>query len=449
MARSISRRHFLKSTAAAAAIPFLYPRMTRADEAKKLRVASVGIGGMGWNDVRSIASGNAKIVAICDVDKNNIATVAKQFPDARVYSDFRELLKKEASEIDAVQVSTPDHMHAPIAMSAINLGKHVYCQKPMAHEVYECRQLAKAAADKKVVTQMGIQIHSHIAYRMATQMIQEGVIGKVSEVHSWSNKEWGGPKEGRPANSDPVPETLNWDLWIGTAPERPFVSKIYHQSNWRKWIDFGTGTQGDMACHIVDPVFSALKLTAPTVVSADGPAPWPENWPLAGTAHYEFPGTEYTTGTLKYTWYNGARKPDVALLLGEAESTRANPKPLTKLPDQGSVFIGEKGNMLLEHVGGARFFPYDKFVGTKKPELKNVDHYHSWVDAALGNGQTGAPFSYSAPLTETVLLGLVASFFPGEKMMWNSEKMVFADHEKANAHLRRTYRKGWEIEGLS
>ena len=448
MARLISRRNFLKASAATAAIPFLFPRMTRADEAKKLRVASVGVGGMGGNDIRNIASGNAKIIAICDVDKNNVAAAAKLFPDARVYSDFREMFKKEASEIDAVQVSTPDHMHAPIAMTAINLGKHVYCQKPMAHEIYECRQLAKAAAAKKVVTQMGIQIHSSIAYRMAVQMIQEGIIGKVSEVHSWSSKEWGSTT-GRPDHSDPVPENLNWDLWIGTAPERPFVKGIYHQSNWRKWADFGTGTQGDMACHIVDPVYSALKLTAPTLVWADGPAPYPETWPMAGTAHYEFPGTAYTTDTLKYTWYNGARRPDVSLLLGEKESTRANPKPLVKLPDQGSVFVGEKGNMLLEHVAGPRFFPYEKFVGTKKPDLKNVDHYHSWVDAALGNGETGASFAYAAPLTECVLMGLVASYEPNEKMIWNSEKLVFPDHEKATARLRRTYRKGWEVEGLS
>ena len=440
MAKNLSRRHFLKTAgAAAAAIPFLYPRMTRADEAKKLRVASIGVGGMGWNDIRTIhGSGKANIVAICDVDKNNIATAAKMFPDAHVYSDFRELFKKEGSEIDAVQVSTPDHMHAPIAMTAINLGKHVYCQKPMAHEIYECRQLAKAAAAKKVVTQMGIQIHSHIAYRMAAQMIQEGVIGKVSEVHSWSNKVWAGPKEGRPDRKDPVPANLDWELWLGVAPERPFVEKIYHQANWRGWVDFGTGTQGDMACHIVDPVYTSLKLTGPTLVWAEGPSPNPETWAQLGTAHYEFPGTPFTTDTLKYTWYNGARKPDLALAPGEK-----------KLPDQGSVFVGDKGTMLLEHVGGPRLLPKENFVGVKKPELKNIDHYHQWVEACLGQGETTTPFSYSGPLTEGVLLGLVASYFPTEKLKWDSEKLVFPEHEKATAHLRRTYRKGWEIEGLS
>jgi len=424
--------------------------MTRADDAKKLRVASCGIGGMGWSDINNIhSSGKATIVAICDVDKHNIANAAKKFPDARVYSDFREMLAKEAKEIDAVQVSTPDHMHAPIAMTAMNLGKHVYVQKPMAHEVYECRQLAKVAAEKKLVTQMGIQIHAHIAYRSAVQMIQEGIIGKVTEVHSWSNKEWGGPKEGRPATSDPVPENLNWELWLGTAPERPYAKGVYHQSNWRKWVDFGTGTQGDMACHIVDPVFSALKLTHPTLVWSEGPTPWPENWPLAGTVHYEFPATEFTAGPLKYTWYNGQRKPDVALLLGEAETKRTNPKPQVTYPGQGSIFVGEKGNLLLEHIGGARLYPYEKFVGTKKPDLKNVDHYHQWVSACLGDGTTGAPFSYSAPLTEAVLMGLVTSYFPGEKMNWDTDKLMFTNHEKANTKLRRTYRKGWEVEGLS
>ena len=171
--------------------------------------------------------------------------------------------------------------------------------------------------------------------------------------------------------------------------------------------------------------------------------------PLAGTAHYQFPSTPYTTQDFKFTWYNGARKPSVDLLLGEKDSKRANPKPMTKLPDQGSVFVGEKGNMLLEHVAGPRFFPYDQFVGTKKPDLKNVDHYHQWVNAALGTTEASAPFSYAAPLTEGVLLGLVASYFPNEKLKWDAEKMAFNDNDKANSRLRRTYRKGWEVEGLS
>ena len=439
MSKYISRRRFLHSSAGAlAGLSMIIPRITRGDEAKKLRVASVGVGGMGWNDIRTIAgSGKATIVAICDVDKHNIAQAAKQFPDARVYSDFRQMFAKEAKEIDAVQVSTPDHMHAPIAMTAMRLGKHVYCQKPMAHEIFECRAMAKIATEKKLVTQMGIQIHSHVAYRMAALMIQDGVIGKVSAVHSWSEKVWAGPKEGRPARTDPVPDSLDWDLWLGVAPERPFVKEIYHQSNWRGWVDFGTGTQGDMACHIVDPVFNCLKLSAPTSVTAEGPPPNPETWAKLGVAHYEFPGTPYTTETLKFTWYNGDRRPDLELAPGEK-----------KLPGQGSIFVGEKGNMLLEHVAGPKFLPKEKFAGIKRPDLKNVDHYHQWVGACLGDGESSTPFSYSGPLTEGVLLGLAASYFPNEKLSWNSEKLMFNDHAKANEHLRRVYRKGWEVEGL-
>src|SRR3972149_5561639 len=256
-----TRRSFLKQTAAIAGLAAFMPRLSLGNSANsRLQHASIGVGGMGWSDLNSILNGGAtEIVAICDVDADSPPKAAEKLPNARKYRDWRELLEREADKIDSVNVSTPDHMHAPIAMSAIRLGKHVYCQKPLTHTVYEARQLTLAARQANVVTQMGIQIHADVTYRMAVRIIQDGAIGKIKEWHSWQGS--GHPGGGRPEGQDPVPPNLDWDKWIGVAPMRPYKKDIYHPARWRGWREFGSGVMGDFACHIFDPVFTALELS--------------------------------------------------------------------------------------------------------------------------------------------------------------------------------------------
>jgi hypothetical protein len=315
----------------------------------------------------------------------------------------------------------------------------VYGQKPLAHDIYEVRRLTETARKKKLVTQMGIQIHSRAEYKTAVQLVQTGAFGKVKEVHSWSNKKWG-DMDSKPEHEDPVPETLNWDMWIGTMAKRPFIKDYYHPVNWRKRIDFGTATFGDMGCHIYDPVFSALQLTAPTSVRSEGPPPTQYNWAINAIVHYTFPGTPYSEGkTVKVTWYDGDAKPpqDVQALLGDH-----------KLPEQGSIFIGTKGVMLLEHVGKPILLPEAQFTGFEMPKIESVSHYHEFVDAVMGKGKTSASFDYAGPLTETVLLGPLATRFPNTTLEWDPKKLKF-DNSEASVYVRRAYRKGWEVKGLS
>ncbi|MGI9457727.1 MAG: Gfo/Idh/MocA family oxidoreductase, partial [Aeoliella sp.] len=257
---TVNRRRFLQATLAATAPLLLSRRCFAASPNETLNLASVGVGGKGWSDLTSSAAGkNVRVVALCDVDANNLGHAASKFTDAAKFADYRRMFDKTAGDIDAVLVSTPDHRHAPVALAAMALGKHVHVQKPLANSLSDLRQMQEMAADNpNLVTQMGTQIHSHEAYRTGAAMIREGAIGKVSEAHLWVGKSWVGPKTGRPDKTDPVPPHLDWDLWLGASPERPYVDKIYHPASWRGWKDFGAGTLGDMGCHIFDPVFSAL-----------------------------------------------------------------------------------------------------------------------------------------------------------------------------------------------
>src|SRR4051812_40317336 len=296
--RSYSRRSFLKGAAAAALTgPFFIERLLSAPPSERVLHASFGAGGMARSDLGSISSyPNVQLVAVADVEPARGEDLKKKWPDLRIYTDWRELLDKE-KELTSVNVSTPDHMHAPIGMSAMQRGLHVYGQKPLTHDLYETRRLTEMARKKKLVTQMGIQIHSESAYRLAVQLVQDGAIGKIKEVHTWSSKKWGDP-EPRPDRNDPVPAGFNWDLWLGVCAARPFVGNgYYHPGNWRKRLDFGTGTFGDMGCHIYDPVFKALALTAPETVRSEGAAPNEHSWATDAIIHYVFPGTQFTADT--------------------------------------------------------------------------------------------------------------------------------------------------------
>jgi predicted dehydrogenase len=354
-----------------------------------------------------------------------------------VYDDFRTLLDKEKG-LHSVNVSTPDHMHAPIGMTAMQRGLHVYGQKPLTQTIYEARRMAEVAAEKKLVTQMGIQIHSHPVHKRVVQLVHDGAIGKVKEVYSWSGKSWGDTAP-KPTRTDPVPAGLDWDKWLGVAADRPFIGGgYYHPGNWRKRLDFGTGTFGDMGCHILDPVFGALGVGNPLSIRSALPGPNADNWSLDVEVTYVFPGTRYTTDTVALTWYNGNARPpaDVQKLVGR------------KLNDQGSVYVGTAGVMYSPYIAEPVLLPADKYQGFKMPEVKGDDHYLQFVEAVRGNAATSAPFRYAGPLTEMVLLGCLATRFPKTDLKWDTKALKVTNVAEANQYVRKTYRKGWEVPGL-
>ncbi len=437
MTKSLSRRRFLELSGAGASALALGPQFLSAGAGRaKLRHAVVGCGGMGGSDMNALASHpDLQIVALCDVDLKNLDSATKKFPNAKTYRDFRKMFAEMADEIDTVNVGTPDHMHAAIAMTAMNKGKHVYCQKPLTHDVYESRRLMEVAREKKLVTQMGIQVHSSKEYRLAVRLIQDGAIGKVKEVHSWSSKKWGhdGP---RPEGEDPVPPNLDWDLWIGTAPMRPYKKNQYHSMNWRKWTDFGCGTMGDMSIHILDPIAGALALTQPKTILSESDAPPPDSFATKNIVKYTFPGTKFTVDPFPLTWYDGDATPSI------------KGWPVEKLPDQGSMFVGEKGFMLLPHVAKPQLLPVETFKDYAVPDVKGDNHWHQFVNAVKGEGTTSASFAYAGPLTEFVLLGVLANRVPGKLLTWNAADLKLEGSPEASALLRRKYRKGWEVENL-
>lgn len=435
----MNRRSFLQSTAVA---PFFVREMLSKPPSGKLRLAAFGASNMAYVTLQQIARNpNVELVCAAEVDSSRLGQLKQNFPNARVYQDWRAMLKKERKNLDIACVGTPDHMHAPIAMSAMRQGLHVYVQKPLAHDIFEIRRLTEFARAKGLVTQMGIQQHSAREYQTAVQVIQSGAIGKVKEVHSWSNKKWGDPTP-MPDRSDPVPPSLDWDQWLGVMAKRPFIGdQYYHPMNWRKRIDFGTATFGDMGCHIYDPVFGSLRLTAAVSVRSEGPAPGQHSWALDSKIHYVFPGTDVTDGkTVAVTWYDGDQKPpqEVQALIG----TR-------KWPDQGSMFLGTKGIMLLPHTAMPILLPEGDFADFKMPQIEPVNHYFQFVEAVRGNGKTTTLFDYSGPLTEAVLLGPLATRFPQTTLEWNAARMKFTNSPEATRYVRREYRAGWHIKGLS
>ncbi len=444
----LKRRDFLKTTAIGS-FPAFMPKLSMAQSANgKLAHACIGCNGMGTGDRQNLASHDKiEIVALCDVDTARMAEARKEHPNARVYQDWRELLEKEGDKIDSVNVTVPDHMHASIAMAALKRGKHVYCQKPLTHDVAEARALRLAAEEAGVVTQMGNQIQSAIEYRMAVQMIKDGVVGKIKEIHAWSGAQF--PQRGRPAGSDPIPETLNWDMWLGSAPERPYKKGLYHDFNWRGWQDFGGGAIGDFGCHILDTPFKAMGFKAPTSIKATVPDEWTnhapsraENWPDWEVLKYVFPGNAMTEGdAINVTWYDGSKQPPRELF-GFDNDER-------KIPGGGSLFIGEGGNFMVPHIAGPQMVPYKLNRGIKRPDIEGFSHYHAFIDACHGKGTTGSNFNYAGPLAESTCLGMIANRFAGKELQWDVEKMQITNVAAANKLVKRTYRDGWKVEGLS
>ncbi|MCC7013952.1 MAG: Gfo/Idh/MocA family oxidoreductase [Planctomycetes bacterium] len=447
MSPSLSRRSFLEFTAAAGGLSLAScaaAQSRRRTSGARLRHAGIGVGGMGSTDLDQIrAHAQVDVVALCDVDENNLRSAAERCPGARLYRDWRELLDKERGNIDSVHVSTPDHMHAAITLAALARGLHVYCQKPLTRTVNEARAVSRSARESGVVTQMGIQNHSNAAYDAALQLFRARHIGRVHEVHVWTDRPagWWPQGVGRPEGQDEVPATLDWDKWIGVAPLRPFKKDTYHAFRWRGFKDFGTGAQGDMACHLMDPALWFLGLSDPLRVRSVGPRPNDETYPLWSTVHYEFPANDWTTrGPLLLTWRDGGKKVPSDLLkeLG-----------LEQIVDNGCLFVGEEGALLADPYGKPALYPAEKFGHIALPEGVARNHWFEWVEACLGRGETSAPFEYAAHLTEVALLGNVALRFPHETLDWNGGKGRFIARPDADLLLGAPQRTGWEIAELS
>ncbi len=443
----MKKREFLKTAATITSAVTLMPScMMKVEENEVIRTAHIGVGNMGAEDLGAISSHpKVEVAALCDVDSEALAAASKLHPAAKTYKDYREMLSEMKDGIDAVVVSTPDHTHAPASMKAMEMGKNVYCQKPLTHHVSEARAMRAMAKDKNLVTQMGIQVHSFYDYKLATLLIQGGIVGKVHTVHAWSPKNWG-YDGAEPEGSDPVPSNLDWNLWLGTAKERPYKEGVYHPGNWRKLMDYGCGTLGDMGVHIFDTPYNALALDVPETIINKCREPNGFGYPEHNEVVYEFPGTEYTGDKLTWIWSDGegapAAHPDLELPNGDA------------LPDQGAMFIGDKGRLLLphfmqlpRHIIDGDYVDLDmSLLGDVKMEepvrdyaSESPKHYHQFIDACLGKGECTAPFSYSARLTETILLGVIAGRFPNKTLHWDNQAARFAEAE-ANAFLEGDYR---------
>ncbi|MHC4496896.1 MAG: Gfo/Idh/MocA family protein [Planctomycetota bacterium] len=445
--KRIDRRGFLAGTAMTAAVTVV-PRHVLGGAghnppSEKLNIAGIGVGGMGKSNLRQLESEN--IVALCDVDHEYAAPVFKRYPKAKVYTDYREMLDRQ-KDIDAVVIATPDHTHAVISMAAMRRGKYVYCQKPLTHDVYESRMLAKAAKDAGVATQMGIQGHSAEGGRLICEWIADGAIGEVTEVDAWCSLSyypfghagWSSKWSRRPKETPPVPATLDWDLWLGPAPERPY-HPAYHPAVWRCWWDFGCGMMGDRGAHTLDPVFWALKLGQPTSVEATSLDLNPDTHPVASIVTYQFPARG-DLPPVKLTWYDGLRPPRPAELedgrrMGHTEG--------------GALFKGSKGKLVAGVYGeGPRLIPENRMKAYKTPEktIPRVDdsHEQDWVRACKTGEKAGADFEYSGPLTEVCLLGNVARRVDA-RIEWDAADMKVTNLPEANKYVRTQYREGWSL----
>ena len=445
-AAPLSRRRFLGAATALAA-PLVLPSGLRAASPNgKLCHASIGVTRMGGNDLKNfLQHERVQIVALCDVDMQHLATAAKLVPGARLYTDWRELLEKEGDRIDSVNVTTPDHMHFPIAHRAIQLGKHVYCQKPMCHDVAEVRGLTAEAMRKGVVTQLGTQHASGIGDRMTVELLAGGAIGKIKHVYLCSNREAPNRVKGpRPAKGQEPPPYLKWDLWIGTAPMRPYAPEIYHPATWRGWQDFSTSWCGDMGCHLLDATWRSLGLKTPTTVVAEveeswknSPARRADNWPQSEHITWTFPGNERIEGKqLTLEWFDGEFLPPKEALAF---------KVTDRYPLEAALVVGTEGALLQQIGTGPLLLPAAKFKSYARPKPPARNHYHHFVDACLGTAKTESDFRQTGPMTEAILLGSVAIRCFGKKLEWDAGAMKIPNCAEAERYLKRRYRDGWQV----
>lgn len=450
---SPTRRSILGAATGAALGVTILPRHVLAGSgetppSERINLAGIGAGGMGGGDIATLARLGCNVVALCDVDDSRAAGSYQAFPKARRYKDFREMIDKEARNIDAVSIGTPDHTHAVAAMAAIRAGKHLYVQKPLTHTLHECRELTRAARAAKVVTSMGNQGHATEGARLTNEWIQAGVIGDVREVHVWSDRAGRLWRQGigRPSDTPAVPATLDWNLWLGPMRERPYHS-IYAPVGWRGWWDFGTGALGDMGCHIIDHPVWALNLGAPTSVEArttidgtvlDGNRLNTDTFPIAAVITYQFPARGKLP-PVTMTWHDGGLMPP----------TPPEMPPGQRLPSNGVLYIGSRGKMVHGSHGGTPQILSAELQkvaqAVPKTMQRSPGHYEEFVRACRGGPRPVANFDYAGPMTETVLLGVLALRAPGTRLEWDSEKLRVRNVADLNRFVHSEYRKGWTL----
>ena len=471
---SNSRRKFIRNSAVAGAGFFIVPRHVIGRgfiaPSDKLRIAGIGAGGKGTSDLAEFAkSPNVSIVALCDVDDRQAVKSRQSFPNAPYYKDFRAMLEKEKNNIDACSISTPDHTHAVATIAAMQLGKHVYTQKPLTHDIYEARMLTEAAKKYKVVTQMGNQGGSGDGVRQAKEMYKAGMIGDIIEAHAWTNRPIWPQGVAKPTGNHPVPNELDWDLWLGTAPKTDY-NPAYVPFNWRGFWAYGTGALGDMACHIMDPIYRILPIDYPTSAECSIADQWLgmnseannfDSCPTSSIIHLNYPRKD-KPGNIRVSWHDGGllpQRPDELL-----------PEEAFGNWDGGVLLVGTKGKMLMDCYGAnPRLLPtmLMKEKTMPKPTIKRVPegHYLQWVNACIegyGKGETSSPFEYAGPFTESILMGNLAirsamridptvsgwgkSKFTGrKKLLWDAKNMKITNFDEANQFVRRQYREGWTL----
>lgn len=435
--RPFTRRQFLKQSSIAAAAFWIgrgsllakQENLTSKPEPAKdlLNIGIIGTANRAQSNISGVSSQN--IVAICDIDDNYLSAAAQKFPGAKTYNDFRKLL--EQKNIDAVVISTADHTHAVATVAALNAGKHVYCEKPLSHTVYEARLVSETAAKHpNLATQMGTQIHASNNYRRVVELVQSGAIGKLEECHVWCEKSWSGGN--RPSEKAQVPRNIHWDLWLGPVVARPYHAE-YLPKNWRRWWDFGGGTLGDMGCHYMDLAFWALNLRHPLSIETEGPPVHKETTPAWLIVRYEFERAEAST-PLKVTWYDGGKRPEIV---------NAGKVPGWK---NGVLFIGEKG-MLVADYGSYKLLPDEKFSGFHMPPQtipNSIGHYNEWIRACKQGSITSCNFNYAGALSEAILLGNVA-YRSGTKLEWDAAALKAKNCKVASNYIQSEYRQGWSL----
>lgn len=407
---------------------------------ERLNIAAIGARGRAGANIAAVSSQN--IIAVADVDANLLGKGCEQYPDARQYRDFRVMLEKEADNIDAVLVGTPDHTHAPAAAMAMRMKKHVYCEKPLTHTVYEARRLAELARENQLVTQMGTQIHAGDNYRRVVELVQSGAIGNIRNVHVWMGVDYSGRTF---VTGMPLPKKLDWDLWLGPTAERPYCEsevegkrEPVHPFNWRYFWDFGAGGLGDFGCHYLDLVHWALKLRSPTRIAATGPPPDAEAAATDLVVEYQYPARK-DLPAVTVTWYDGSKRPELLSTLTDGEG-----KPLDWRG--GQLFVGEEG-MIVSDYSQYLLLPHEKFADFAAPEPwipKSIGHHNEWIKAIKSGGVTTCNFDYGGRLTESVLLGVVA-YRSGVPIEWDGEACKITNSPQAQSLLHTEYRKGWTI----
>jgi predicted dehydrogenase len=443
----LTRRKFMGSLAAVGSAMTIVPRRAVAGSGEtspsdKLNIAGIGVGGMGRGDLNAVRDEN--IVALCDVDKRRAGETYKVFPNAKQFADFRKMFDQIEDKIDAVVVATPDHTHAVAAMAAIKRGKHVYCEKPLAHSVHEVRQLMKVSAEQGVVTQLGNQGHSFDTIRTFCEWIWDGAIGNVHTIHAGCAAVNSAIDVlPRLKEKHQIPAGLNWDLWLGPALERPY-HPAYLPGSWRGWVPFGNGTVGDWTCHVVDPVFWALDLGLPTTIQAEvkdyDPKTHGDAFPKGEIITYEFPAND-KRGPVTMYWYSGTEK------IPRANDLEEDRKPVQTgafvLGDEGTIMYGSHG------AGGVRIIPEAKMQTYEQPEKtlpRGKEHHRDWLEAIRGGTKAGSDFtSYGGPLTEIAMLGVIAIKLPGTKLEWDAPNMQFKNCSEANQYVNPPYRDGWTL----